>query len=192
MSAAAPVLFPVGFTLGAQWWDDTVTRPGFAVRLGDDLVTLTAAEYDIWWQARFHPTAAGLLAWAAGDGVDAAAEALGALRGVGLVAEVAPVGAACFAAHHRVLPTGVGAGLISARADVTCQVWSAATDPLIELDRPTYKCWAFSDGARAIADVVALVQPSTGLSHDALLHRVVLALPAMVGAGAAVVDRLPV
>ncbi|WP_433221221.1 hypothetical protein ACQP00_20015 [Dactylosporangium sp. CS-047395] len=171
----APVLLPVGFGLGI--WTPA-GEPEYCIRLAGEAVAVSPAEYDLWWQSRFHPTAGALLDQARTDGVPSPGAAVEGLFAAGLLAEPDPA----FAAAHRLVTTGLGGGYDEQSADGLLAIADAAGRPLVRVDPATYLCWALSDGTVSLADATV----ATGLDPAALWP----ALAGLLEVGAGYLDRM--
>ncbi|WP_433063141.1 hypothetical protein [Dactylosporangium sp. CS-033363] len=156
-----PVLLPVGFGLGIWTPAD---EPEYCIRLGGEVIAVSPAEYDLWWQSRFHPTAGELLDQARADGVSSPGTAVEGLFAAGLLAEPDTA----FAAAHRLVTTGLGGGYDEQSADGLLGIGDATGRPLVRVDPATYLFWALSDGTVSLADATQAAHLDPGAVWPAL------------------------
>lgn len=143
---AGEILLPVGHDLGAFHPGDGATEPVQQVRLGAQLVELSATEFHLWSLAH------GLLDESAGHVLPATEAALrghvdepAVLRSLverGLLAVVGPDDFERFAATHRLLPLALGLGNSSE------QPWLFSVgflhQPLVQMTGALFDMWQWA------------------------------------------------
>lgn len=182
---------PAGQALGAMAGaDDGSGGPGAVVRLGSYFHTLGLGEYRLWAHAIGAGDLAELRRRAEADGLtEGLDEAVAALLDSGLLVRVDPEGdyEDTFS-RHVLVAQGIGQGVID--DPETFVVAGPDSEPLVGLDAAVYSVWTLSCRT-TLAGTCALAAERLGLRAEDVGRAVAEDLPALVGAGAAILDQVP-
>lgn len=184
------LLVPAGQPLGAAvGTDDGHGNRASVVRLGDEFQTLDRGEYRLWLHAIGAEDTAVLRRRARVDGMAVGVdEAIDALFELGLLVSLDPGGGLeSTLARHVLVAQGLGQGSNPRRPEefVIC---GPGLEPLLRVDIVTYAVWAHSCHS-PLADACEVAARRLQRPVDDVAKVVKAKLPALVGAGCAIVDR---
>lgn len=182
---------PAGQALGLMDPGDTSQDgPGWVVRLGADFHTLSPGEYRVWSLAIGAGDLAELRRRIEADGfTEGIDEALDAMFEIGLLVRIDPEGDYADAfSRHVLVAQGIGQGVVD--DPETFVVAGPDSAPLVGLDTAVYAVWTLSCQG-TLDTTCALAAERLGLRVEEVAHAVAEDLPALVGAGAAILDVMP-